>query len=1004
MSKKSSTISVTYKFKGDNSGLKDLVANVERMQQAFRDGVVPAEQLKSSLINFNQIAKSFEAIGSAMTQLNGTVQSLANAYAVQEEAETKLQTVMQQRMKATDDQIQSIKDLCSAQQQLGVIGDEVQLAGAQQLATFLTTTTSLQTLIPAMNNLVAQQKGYNATQGDTVAIANLLGKALQGQTSALRRVGITFTEAEEAALKHGNELERASMLAQIITNNVGDMNAALARTDSGKAKQLSNYLGDVKEQIGGIVSGVAPYMSFVSAIVATTANAGRATAAMRGLYSATLGAHGMFKFITASSIASATGMNSAGVAARFLAGGLRMIAGCTVVGLVLWGITAAVDAFTSSADNGADAARDLADGVDSINASEEAARQTMTDARAQLEKDIAASKEFSGSHTQERKKVEELNERYGETMGYFTSLSGWYGALIKNSKAYCEQMETEARIQSLTHQIAAKKDEKRRLMKNSDGTARYYNTEKNTKSVSKPNRDSKGRMTGGTHVEVIELPSDLELAYEKRGKLNDDIAVLEKQLESETKKAASISLPAQGSPEPPKTTTTTTPTSHGHGDNKTNRNALEEIEARIRANQEAALALAGSEDEATKNKLAKLREATLQLVDERNRLIEVRDSMVTPDKKEYTPPAIEEIKTYDQLDEAIAHYQGELGKAEGYHRKVIAMIIKELEKLREKWDEELNPKPADPTDLDRYVDQLVAGSKSPFASMGSPLEGMDTAQLIEGYQQIQRVLSGMDGDITEQQRESLRAAAAEYARYARSSRKAGTTLRDLWGNAQGVAGGVRSMTDALKNSENAWDSITGVINGVLQIFDGITQVIKTINDLRKISEINAVTQQQEATAINASTDARNTDTAASMSNAAAKSMVVMANKPAIASYMEMAAAAYMAATAEEDNGVALGMAMTTEAVNFVRQIGLMPFAKGGIVSGPTLGLIGEYAGASRNPEVVAPLDKLRGMLGPTGQPVIIGGTVRLRGRDLEIALANETRISGKSGKRTNIKI
>jgi len=38
------------------------------------------------------------------------------------------------------------------------------------------------------------------------------------------------------------------------------------------------------------------------------------------------------------------------------------------------------------------------------------------------------------------------------------------------------------------------------------------------------------------------------------------------------------------------------------------------------------------------------------------------------------------------------------------------------------------------------------------------------------------------------------------------------------------------------------------------------------------------------------------------------------------------------------------------------------FADGGIVSGPTLGLMGEYPGASSNPEVIAPLDKLKGML------------------------------------------
>jgi hypothetical protein len=43
--------------------------------------------------------------------------------------------------------------------------------------------------------------------------------------------------------------------------------------------------------------------------------------------------------------------------------------------------------------------------------------------------------------------------------------------------------------------------------------------------------------------------------------------------------------------------------------------------------------------------------------------------------------------------------------------------------------------------------------------------------------------------------------------------------------------------------------------------------------------------------------------------------------------------------------------------------GLTPFAKGGIVSGPTPALVGEYTGAKTNPEVIAPLNKLQNMLG-----------------------------------------
>jgi len=49
------------------------------------------------------------------------------------------------------------------------------------------------------------------------------------------------------------------------------------------------------------------------------------------------------------------------------------------------------------------------------------------------------------------------------------------------------------------------------------------------------------------------------------------------------------------------------------------------------------------------------------------------------------------------------------------------------------------------------------------------------------------------------------------------------------------------------------------------------------------------------------------------------------------------------------------------------------FADGGIVSGPTVGLMGEYAGANTNPEVIAPLNKLKDMIG--GQTVQVQGMI-----------------------------
>ena len=54
------------------------------------------------------------------------------------------------------------------------------------------------------------------------------------------------------------------------------------------------------------------------------------------------------------------------------------------------------------------------------------------------------------------------------------------------------------------------------------------------------------------------------------------------------------------------------------------------------------------------------------------------------------------------------------------------------------------------------------------------------------------------------------------------------------------------------------------------------------------------------------------------------------------------------------------------------------FADGGIVSGPTMAMVGEYSGAANNPEVIAPLDKLQSMMG--GASVQVTG--KISGRDI----------------------
>ena len=199
---------------------------------------------------------AFAALRAGIGKLNEFAAQSRELYNAQAEAETKLAAVMRNTRGARADEINSIKALASEQQRLGVIGDEVQLAGAQELSTYLTKADNLKKLMPVMNDMVAQQYGLNATQEQATSIATMMGKVMDGQVGALSRYGYKFDEAQEKILKFGTEEERAATLADVVSASVGGVNAALAQTPEGALKQYENNLGDLQERFGGLFTAI----------------------------------------------------------------------------------------------------------------------------------------------------------------------------------------------------------------------------------------------------------------------------------------------------------------------------------------------------------------------------------------------------------------------------------------------------------------------------------------------------------------------------------------------------------------------------------------------------------------------------------------------------------------------------------------------------------------------------------------------------------------------------
>lgn len=807
-----STISITFKLDSDGKGFKDLANDAEGLKKVITSTVTEAQQLKGNVINFAALATGIDAAQRSFNQLQAGMQNLADAYAVQEVNETRLATVMQQRMGATAAEIQSIKDLASAQQELGVIGDEVQLSGAQQIATFLNEKASLETLLPAMNNLLAQQKGLSATTQDAISVGNLMGKVMQGQTSALTRVGITFDEAEEKVLKYGTESERAAMLAQVITNNVGNMNAQLAQTESGKQQQLANRLGDIKEQIGGLVNGALPFVTIAAQSTQALSSVTMLITGFKTLSTTLYTSAKAFAVSTAaviknkvSTLAAAASQKIAAAATAAWSGVqkiLNLVLTANPIGIVITAIGALVGAL------------------------------------------IAA---------------------YNHSEGFRQIVDKVWGAIKPLATAIMNGLA------KAFEWLVEKCKEAWEWLKNILGL-------------------------GGKKVEVA-------VEVTKTTSTTPAIDLGETKAKYADYTPAKVSTPTVAAPEVPNAEPTVSSGLIGQLEQKIS-------EARDR-----------------------LREATSEA-------------------------AIEAI------NKEIAAYEAELDRYEKLGQEVAEAVETGVEDNGPLWKAD------------------AATLKDISGNINILTDQLQTATVEEAALINQQIAAWND------KAEAIKNAGKEAEKTAMSTSEG---LLQGWGAIKGIGNSVQGITDALKGNGNAWQSVVGIVDGFIGLYQGLQSVIQIIGAITGVTNMLTAAKQGEAAASTAAATAAVTGAAAT---ATASATAATAKSAETAANVSAAVSGTLAAhSGIPFVGIALGLAAVGAIIAAMASI--PKFANGGVVSGPTLAMVGEYAGAGNNPEVIAPLDKLRGML---AEPAGFGGKVEfeIKGRTLRAILAKENNVVKRS--------
>lgn len=1090
-------------------GITKVAQSVKAKLKESADGAAEATKKaeatrKEVMIQAANVSQLYMGLRSAVSGLQSVFGSYVESYNNAATASKKLEVIMRQRMDATDEDIKSIKEVTNAQKELGIISGSVQNAGAQQVGTFVTQASTLRTLIPAMNNLLAQQKGVNATQEDAVGIGNLMGKAMQGQTSALRRVGITFSEAEEKILKYGTESERAATLAQVITNNVGEMNAELAKTDAGRMKQLQNYFGGIKAKIGGLVVAITPYLAAVSQVAILAATFGQLKAVMVAAgatlkvfivqlwnsvraASASSIAHSFLATVykVASFAASTYGrlqtfltvqMGLSTVAAHALSVALLGVV-TFGVGAAIYGLVSALTSFNKTAEESKGKAEALQEAQGRAEERQRAYTDAAAKARQEMTAEIDKVRGLKDGTKEASTAVAHLNSKYGDALGYHAKVSEWYKILTDNVTEYAESLGYLAQMEVLAQQLALVRVQRdqaeasREATKNdkqekgfdwtnpnnydpytwqsaignlfssgksfSDAfygkrvksdTAKYWEdkagalateennlqdlfnrTEQKVKearakfhNLGKGGTPDKGGRSGGGHRskgETAEQRRQKEIKAEKeandrRYKLADELESYKEKQEQDRikrsfeKRQAAIALMAAGA-EKELAQNRLNYDKELQAEKDYQREQLKQRQAHLDKlweldpqNKDAVARGKRNPTRLTERDIPATEKIASHLRQQQKEKAYQQANAATA--KEYAAPArLEELHTIDELSKAVSYYQDASNKQSGAElyntQRTIAAHEEKLAKLRETGD------------LFRELQDAAAAQKLSDKGLRIKVRAIGYEELTERINRLQKRLTDTDNPVGEAQRKDLESLIGTYADWRKKSVDSLGAVKSAWSGAQGIGDGINGMIDAINGNSSAWQKLTAVLNGFFGVIDGFNSVLAIVKQFTAVSQATAVAKGVETAATLTNASAVGTEATAVVAASAAK---IAANK-AEASSAVAAAAGKTFATHSAIPFAGIGIAAGLVAAMIGTMLALPKFADGGIAYGPTLGLFGEYAGASHNPEVVAPLNKLRDLIQPQGG---MGGRVefRIEGRHLVGVLNKEARHAARN--------
>ena len=568
--KVTSTIIKNYGLSWDKAG--DVQ---DKIQLTAKNGVTSFEQLAQAL---PKVTSNAATLGVSIDELMATFATLTGVSGNTAEVSTQLAAIFTALVKPSS-------EASKMAQQMGIEFDAAAIKAAGGMRNFLTDLDKNVKAYASKSGML-EQEIYGKLFGSAESLRAL--GPLTGQLAAKFNENVEAMKGSSGTIDDAFSIMSSSGAAslQILKNKFAEVGDAIASTMGGimPVLNITAQIGNTVIAVSAMVSGL-KNLAKIQAIVKVRTMAMNSASLVWNATSVRMNA--LVQVMSAS-------FRGAAVSAATLKLAMQGLLISTGVGVAIVALTEAISYLMSSADKAADSTKELSEAELEAQSARQQEAQQIKAVYSELDVNISKLKNFKGSKEEEKRIVGEMNRTYGETMGYYSTVSQWYTALIGNSKAYCSQMINEIRIRDLANKAADLQQKRHDFTHDDNGKPRRFSKKRKTRRVAIGQVDAGDGKIIPQYADVeIKGSSDLEKANAKATDLYRQEQSVRKQMENLVKQNNQINYkhfkgykptaPTVIAPTPAKTTPKTTPGKHDT--NTEPKTHVEELQAQLAAAQ-----------------------------------------------------------------------------------------------------------------------------------------------------------------------------------------------------------------------------------------------------------------------------------------------------------------------------------------------------------------------------------------------------------------------------------